>query len=69
MPTRFFLALLLALSIAQNKSIPTENGVYILNEGNFAEALTDNEFLLVLFYARKIKRKIIGSLSKKKCID
>jgi protein disulfide-isomerase A1 len=43
------LFVVLGLSVSQN--IPTEEGVLILSESNFDQALSSNEFILVEFYA------------------
>ena len=45
------LCLLLLSAIAATAEIATEEGVLVLTEANFQEALDANDFILVEFYA------------------
>jgi len=45
------LCLLLLSAIAATAEITTEEGVLVLTEANFQEALDANDFILVEFYA------------------
>lgn len=51
---KFWLAVCLILGISQvysEEEIKTEDGVLVLTKGNFQNAITSNEFILVEFYA------------------
>jgi hypothetical protein len=56
MHIRIYFTLFFLISLAKGVQLLEENGVFILNEGNFAGAVAEKEFLLVVFYARKRKK-------------